>query len=104
MKYFVKIPLTPEAGKNIEARPGGPKPVVERILNRFKPEAVYMTCSERTMLMFVDLANPADITELTIVGADIARTYPTFTPVISGKDFESVVSKAIPSAQEILKN
>ena len=56
------------------------------------------------MLMFLDLANPADIAELMIVGTDIAGTYPTFTPVISGKDFEAVVSKTIPSAQAILKN
>ena len=104
MKYFVRIPLTPEAGKNIESRPGGPKPIVERILSRFKPEAVYMTCSERTLLMFVDLADPADIAELMIVGAGMADTYPVFTPVISGKEFEAVVGKAIPGAQAILKS
>ena len=47
---------------------------------------------------------PADIAEPMVVGADIAGTYPTFTPVISGKDFEAVVGKASPSAQAILKN
>ena len=101
MKYFVEVAVTPEAGKVIEARPGGPGPVIGRILERFKPEAVYFTCSERTMLMFVDLPKPEDITELMIAGADISGEYPAFTPVVTGKEFPELVGKAVPAAQKL---
>ena len=102
MKYFVKISLTPEAGTAIESRPGGPGPIVDRLLERFKPEVVYMTCSERTLFMFVDLPDPADIAELMIAGTGIAGAYPTFIPVISGDQFPEVVGKALSGAQSIL--
>lgn len=104
MKFLVQVSLTQEAGIAIENRQGGPGPVIGRVLERFKPEAVYMTTTERTLLMFVDLPGPADVAELMIAGAEIAGAYPKFTPVVSGKDFEGVVSKAIPAARSLTKN
>ena len=101
MKYFVKLSVTIEAGAEIESRPGGPGPIVERLLERFKPEAVYFTINKRTMLMFVDLPDPADITELMVAGAGIFGAYPTFTPVISGDQFAEVISKALTGAKAI---
>ena len=102
MKYLVQISLTPEAGSKIESQPGGPGPIVGRLLDRFKPEAVYMTCTERTVYMVVDL-NASDLTELMIAGTEIAGAYPTFTPVVPASEFGDLVGSAIPGAHKIIE-
>ena len=102
MKYMVELSVDAQTGNEIESQPGGPGPVVERILDRFKPEAVYMTMTERKIYMVVDLDDPASTAELMIAGARIAGSYPKFTPVITGADFPEVVGKALPAANAIV--
>ncbi len=101
MKYLVQLSLTPDAGNKLERQPGGPGPLVERLLERFKPEAVYMTCSERTVYLVADL-EAVDVAELMIVGSEIGGAYPTFKPVIAGSEFGEIAGTAIPSAQKIV--
>jgi hypothetical protein len=102
MKYMVELSLTAQAGNEIEQRPGGPGPIVGRLLEEFKPEQVYMTLSERTIYMVCDLDTPAKTAALMITGANIGGQYPKLTPVIPGKDFGATVEKAIGTANKIL--
>jgi hypothetical protein len=102
MKHMVRIQITPKAGHDIEARPGGPGPVVGRILERFKPEAVYMSPARREMFLVCNL-ELADMAELMIAGSELAGQYPEFTPVIEGKDFGGIVGKAMPAAHKLLE-
>ena len=103
MKYHVEIPVTPEAGAAVEARPGGPGPVIGRMLERFKPEAIYMATTRRVVYMVVDLDDDASVVELMLAGTTLAGTYPTFTPVVGADDFPAVAGKAIPAAQAIVE-
>jgi hypothetical protein len=102
MKHLIEMRLTEQAGKEIEARPGGPGPVVGRIVERFKPEAVYMCPTRRAVIMVADLTEP-DMAELMMVGSHLGGVYPTFTPVVSGKDFGELVGKAMPAAKKLLE-
>jgi hypothetical protein len=101
MKYMIRTQVTPQAGKDIEARPGGPGPVVGRMVERFKPEAVYMCPARREMFMVCEL-NPTDMAEYMISASAIAGQYPEFIPVIEGKEFGEVVGKALPAAKKLI--
>jgi hypothetical protein len=102
MKHMVRVQLTPQAGHNIEARPGGPGPIIGRLLERFKPEVVYMGPARREVFAVCDLT-AADMAEFMIAGCEIAGQYPEFIPVIDGKDFGAIVAKAMPSAKKIIE-
>jgi hypothetical protein len=101
MKYMVRMSLTPQAGHDIEFRPGGPGPVIGRLLERFKPEVVYMGPARRELFAVCELST-ADMTEFMIAGCEIAGQYPEFIPVIEGKEFGAIVGKAIPAAKKII--
>jgi hypothetical protein len=103
MKYFVQLKIDAQVGNDLENSPGGPGPIIGRVLERFKPEAVYMACSERALLLFVDLPTEADVTELMVAASNLSLSYPTFTPVVSGKDFPALVERILPAAQKLVK-
>jgi hypothetical protein len=102
IKHMVRMQLTPQAGHDIEARPGGPGPVMSRLIERFKPEMVYMSPARRELFVVCDL-NPADMAELMIAGCQVAGQYPEFIPVIDGKEFGAIVGKAIPAAKKLIE-
>jgi hypothetical protein len=101
MKYMVEVTLNTESGEKFEAQAGGPGPVVGRMLEEFKPEVIYMACSERTIFMVCDL-DETQVATLMVVGSHIGGTYPKFMPVINGKDFGEVAGKAIKKAHTIV--
>jgi len=101
MKYLIQMSVPPEIGNELERKPGGPGPIVGRILERFKPECVYMTTGERCIIMVADL-DEADACELMIVSSNLGNAYPKLTPVISGENFAEVVSRALPAAHKIV--
>ena len=102
MKYMVNFEISPEAGKQIEAQPGGPGPTVKRLMDRFKPEATYFAMSRRACWWVIDLDSAADVAELMIAVTDIAGSYPEITPVASGADFGGVIEKALPAAKKLV--
>lgn len=102
MKHLVRMPITPQAGHDLEARPGGPGPVVGRLVERFKPEAVYMCPARRELFLVCDLTS-ADMAELMIAGGQLAGQYPEFIPVLEGKEFGAVIGKAIPGAKKLVE-
>ena len=102
MKHMVRMQITVQAGHDIEARPGGPGPVMGRLVDRFKPEAMYMCPSRREVIMVCDL-DSASMAELMIAGSHLAGQYPEFIPVLDGKEFGAIVGKAIPGAKKIVE-
>ena len=102
MRHMVHYIVTPEAGLKIEARPGGPGPVVGRLVERFKPEAMYLCPVRRECWMVVDLPTPADMAEMMIAIVGFAGAYPEIMPVMTGQEFGPVVAKAMPAARKIL--
>jgi hypothetical protein len=101
MKYLVQLEGTPEAGLRMEARPGGPGPIVARIIERFAPEAVYMSPGRRTVILVCDLTH-ADMTELMIAGSHISGRQPEFIPVVDAKEFGAIAARAMPAAQQLI--
>lgn len=101
MKYLVEMPVSPDAGKAIEARPGGPGPIIGRMIERFKPEAVYLATTRRVIYMIVDLDDEASMLELTIAHADLAGAYPSFTPLVTADAFPAVIGAATRGADFI---
>ena len=102
MKHMVRIQVTPQAGHDIEARPGGPGPVMGRLVERFKPEMVYMSPARREIFMVCDL-NASDMAEFMIAGCQLAGQYPEFIPVMEGKEFGAIVGKAMPAAKKLIE-
>jgi hypothetical protein len=101
MKHMVQIRVTPQASQDIESRPGGPAPCISRLVERFKPETVYMSPAQRALFMVCEL-NAADMAELMIAGCRFAGQHPEFIPVIDGKDFGGLVAKALPAAKKLV--
>jgi hypothetical protein len=102
MKHLVRMAVTVQAGHDLEARPGGPGPVIGRVIERFKPEVVYMCPARRELYMVANL-EPADMAELMMAGSTIGGQYPEFIPVIEGKEFGAIVGKAIPGAKKLVE-
>jgi hypothetical protein len=101
MKYLVHLEGTPEAGLRMEAHPGGPGPIVARIIERFAPEAVYTSPGRRTVFLVCELTL-ADMTELMIAGSHISGRHPEFIPVVDAKEFGAISARAVPAAQKLI--
>lgn len=102
MKHLVQIQVTTQAGTELEARPGGPGGVISRIIDRFKPEAVYMSPAHRTIYLVCELTL-VDMAELMLVSGRFAGQNPVFTPVIEGKEFGALLGKALPASRKLFE-
>jgi hypothetical protein len=102
MKHLVQFRMTPQAGHDLEVRPGGPGPVVARLIERFRPEAVYMSPAKRELFLVCDLG-PADMAELMLAGALVSGQHPEFTAVVDGSEFGALVGKALPAARTLVE-
>jgi len=76
----------------------GPGPVFQKIVDRFKPEAIYGTPSRRSLVMVVNLETPAQMAELMYVVTWFAGAEPTFTQIMNPK----VYGEAITNAKRII--
>ena len=102
MKYMIRIQVSVEAGKVIDELPGGPGPFVKRLVDRFKPESVYISPSHRELFLVAELG-PADVAELMIAGATYSGNYPEFVPVVTVDEFPAIVAKALPAALKLVR-
>jgi hypothetical protein len=98
MLYLVEAHPTPEKGNVVDAG-AGPGPVIEKIVERFKPKAIYGNPSRRQVFMVVDLDTPAKMAELMYVLAWFVDVEPTFTPLMSPE----IYGEAIANAKKIIK-
>lgn len=103
MRYMVHFVVTPEAGTKIESAPGGPGPLIGRVVERFKPEQMYLSPARREGWMVARINDETEMAELMITLSGFAGSYPEFTPITTLQEFPGVVSKAIPNAMKLIK-
>jgi hypothetical protein len=101
MRYFVDCVPTNERALEIEAK-GGPGPVFGWIAERFKPEGMYISATNRRLFLIVDV-NPTQMFELTLVMSRVLGQEPTVTPVHPAMEGGKIVSEAIAAADKAPK-
>ena len=93
MLYLVEAHPSIERG-NIVDSGEGPGPVVAKIVERFRPEAVYGNPARRQVFMVVNLDTPAQFAELMYVLAWFVGTEPTFTPIMRPEIYGEAIANA----------
>jgi hypothetical protein len=94
MKYLVEARASMERGNAVDQK-GGPGPVFDHIVKRFKPEAFYGNPSRRQIFLIVDLATEAEVAELMYVLTWFVGTEPTFTQLTALKTFAEGIENAM---------
>ena len=97
MLYLVETNASIERGNTIDAGPG-PGPQFAKIVERFRPQAIYGNPFRRQIFLIVDLDTPATMTELMYVLTWFTGTEPTFTPIMPPE----VYGQAIEAAKRIV--
>jgi hypothetical protein len=93
MLYLVEAHPTVERANVVDAGEG-PGPVIAKIVERFRPQAIYGNPSRRQVFMVVDLDTPAKMAELMYVLAWFVDVEPTFTPLMSPEIYGEAIAKA----------
>jgi hypothetical protein len=93
MLYLVEAHPTVERANVVDAGEG-PGPVIGKIVERFRPQAIYGNPSRRQVFMVVDLDTPAKMAELMYVLAWFVDVEPTFTPLMSPEIYGEAIAKA----------
>jgi hypothetical protein len=101
MKHLVQVQLTSQDSEGLSVRHGGPVAFVGRLVERFAPEAVYMSPARRACFLVCDL-EPRDMAELMLAGSQFSGQVPDFIPVIAGSQFADIVATAHSGAKKLL--
>jgi len=97
MLYLVEGHPTIEVGDRTDSGEG-PGPYVAKIIERFRPQAIYGNATRRQVFMVVELETPAKMAELMYVLAWWLKTEPVFTPIMAPETY----AEAIANAKKIL--
>ena len=97
MQYLVQLRAAMQQANKIDAGEG-PGPTFAKIVDRFRPDAVYGAPDHRSLIMIVDLDTPVQMAELMYVLTWFTGSEPTFTPVMKPE----VYGEAIANAKRIL--
>jgi hypothetical protein len=97
MQYLVQTQAAMHRANTVDAGEG-PGPTFGRIVDRFRPEAIYGSPTQRSLIMVVNLETPVQMAELMFVLTWFTGTEPTFTPVMKPE----VYGEAIANAKRIL--
>jgi hypothetical protein len=97
MLYLVEAHPTVERANVVDSGEG-PGPVIAKIVERFRPQAIYGNPSRRQVFMVVELDTPAKMAELMYVLAWFVDVDPTFTPLMSPE----IYGEAIANAKKII--
>jgi hypothetical protein len=98
MLYLVEAHPSVERANVVDAGEG-PGSVIAKIVERFRPKAIYGNPSRRQVFMVVELDTPAKMAELMYVLAWFVDVEPTFTPLMSAE----IYGEAIANAKKIIK-
>ncbi len=82
MKYLVEINPPLELANAADAG-AGPGPIFGYIANRFKPEVMYGSAFQRSVIIIVDLPTAEDVAELMFVAGRGADCEPRFVPLLT---------------------
>jgi len=97
MLYLVQVNADIERANLIDAG-DGPGPTFRKIVDRFRPEAIYGTPNRRTVIMVVNLETELQMTELMYALTWFTHGEPTFTPIMKAE----VYGEAIENAKRIV--
>jgi hypothetical protein len=89
MRFMVEVDAGMEKANAVDGA-GGPGPMLAKLAERFKPEAVYGKASRRGAYMVVDLKSPADISELMYALTWGTGGEPKFTPILT-ESFDEII-------------
>ena len=97
MLYLVEAHPTIEVGDRTDSGEG-PGPYIAKIIERFRPQAIYGNPTRRQVFLVVELETPAKMAELMYVLAWWLKTEPVFTPIMAPETY----GEAIANAKKIL--
>jgi hypothetical protein len=97
MLYLVQVNAAMERANLIDSGEG-PGPTFGKIVDRFRPEAIYGTPNRRTVIMIVNLETELQMTELMYALTWFTHGEPTFTPLMKAE----VYGEAIENAKRIV--
>ena len=89
MRYVVHVEVPVELGNRME-KEGDPFQKLAPLLERFKPQAVYLGMAKRELFLVVNLDQPFDLGELTVSIAQMMGVYPTVHPVLALEDMQTL--------------
>jgi hypothetical protein len=93
MLYLVEAWASIERGNAID-RGEGPGPFFGRLVERFRPQALYGDPTRRHVFMLVGLETPARIAELMYAFTWWTGTEPKFTPVMPLEVYGEAIEQA----------
>jgi len=98
MRTLLKVSIPVEKG-NATILDGSLQKITNEALERLKPEASYFLAENgrRTMLLFIDLADPSDIPSIAEVFFHGFNADVTFSPVMNQDDLKKALSKVAQS-------
>ena len=67
---------------------------VAKIVERFRPQAIYGNATRRQVFMVVELETPAKMAELMYVLAWWLKTEPVFTPIMAPETYAEAIANA----------
>ncbi len=93
MLYLVQVNASMERANQIDAGEG-PGPTFGKIVDRFRPEAIYGTPTRRVVFMVVKLETEAQMAELMYALTWFTGGEPTFTPIMKAENYGEAIEKA----------
>ena len=93
MLYLVQVNASMERANQIDAGEG-PGPTFGKIVDRFRPEAIYGTPTRRVVFMVVKLETEAQMAELMYALTWFTGGEPTFTPIMKAEIYGEAIENA----------
>jgi hypothetical protein len=93
MQYLVQANAAMQRANDIDAG-DGPGPTFGKIVDRFRPEAIFGDPSRRCIIMVVNLDTPQDMAELMYVLTWFVGSEPNFTPIMKPEIYGEAIERA----------
>lgn len=93
MLYLVDVAAEMDRANEIDAK-AGPGPTLQKIAERFKPQAFWGVPSQRRAILIVELSGAAEMAELMYALTWFTGGQPTFTPLSSPEVFDTAIAAA----------
>ncbi len=100
MLYLVYSETPADVGTRLDFEEGGPGQLFEYMMNRFKPQAMYIEAGTRNGIMVADL-DVTQMQELAVVLSKKFGTYPEFTPLIPAAEIPEMAAKMIDEVKKM---
>lgn len=99
MRYMVHVQVPLEVGNKLDMQGGpGPAALIQHMVERFKPEMIYISPAKRELWMVVEVSNPATIAEIMLIVSKRLETYPEFAPVVTLQEFPKMIKESMEAA------